>query len=127
MGEAENNDALEGACHCGSVRFTLLQRPRLLVKCNCSICRRLGALWAYGDRQTIKMDYPKDATRAYMWGDKKIEFHFCKACGCTTHYQTRAPEETQRIAANGGLLDQHVIGSIPLRHFDGADTWKFLD
>ena len=28
-----------------------------------------------------------DATGIYMWNDRCIEFHHCRTCGCTTHYQ----------------------------------------
>ena len=38
---------LEGACHCGAVRFTIPAAPESVTDCNCSICRRLGTLWAY--------------------------------------------------------------------------------
>lgn len=38
---------LQGSCHCGAVRLTLPSVPEKATKCNCSICRRLGGLWAY--------------------------------------------------------------------------------
>ncbi len=35
------------ACHCGAVRLSVEPAPRWVLDCNCSICRRYGALWAY--------------------------------------------------------------------------------
>jgi hypothetical protein len=36
-----------GSCHCGAVQFELTESPETLVDCNCSICRRIGALWGH--------------------------------------------------------------------------------
>ncbi len=42
------NDAkqtYQGACHCGRVTFELQARLETVIDCNCSLCRRRGALW----------------------------------------------------------------------------------
>src|SRR5437763_8152672 len=36
---------LSATCHCGSVRIHVRRAPRTVTHCNCSICRRYGALW----------------------------------------------------------------------------------
>ena len=44
---------IEGACHCGAVRWKFDVTPKSATACNCTICRRYGVLWAYdlaGDR-----------------------------------------------------------------------------
>ena len=38
---------LEASCHCGAVQIEVAARPQQLTSCNCSLCRRLGTLWAY--------------------------------------------------------------------------------
>lgn len=38
---------IEASCHCGAVRILVAERPWVLTACNCSLCRRLGTLWAY--------------------------------------------------------------------------------
>ena len=38
---------IDVACHCGAVRLTVPRAPVEVTECNCSICRRLGARWAY--------------------------------------------------------------------------------
>jgi hypothetical protein len=35
----------KGSCHCGRVTFEIQAKLDSLVECNCSICRRRGALW----------------------------------------------------------------------------------
>ena len=39
---------MDGSCHCGAVRWRFEGVPTSATSCNCSICRRHGALWAYG-------------------------------------------------------------------------------
>ncbi len=71
------------------------------------------------------MNVPQGSTIAYSWGDKGIAFHSCKTCGCTTHW---AGLVNARMAVNLGLADDpRNIADLPLRHFDGAESWEFLD
>ena len=37
----------EGSCHCGAIIVTITDDPVEVSECNCSICRRIGALCAY--------------------------------------------------------------------------------
>jgi hypothetical protein len=37
---------IEASGHCDAMRIKVAERPRQLMSCNCSICRRLGTLWA---------------------------------------------------------------------------------
>ena len=34
---------------------------------------------------------------------------------------------TDRMGVNMRMMDPQIVNSIRVRHFDGADTWKFLD
>jgi len=38
---------ITGSCHCGAVHIAVAEAPASVKSCNCSICRRLGTLWAY--------------------------------------------------------------------------------
>ena len=38
---------IEASCECGAVRLEIETPPETVGDCNCSICRRYGALWAY--------------------------------------------------------------------------------
>ena len=72
---------ISGSCHCGAVRFELDETPGWLTDCNCSICRRLGALWAHSDRSRIRIDADEKATERYAWGDASLAFVRCATCG----------------------------------------------
>ena len=115
------------SCHCGAVEITVEFEPTFLTQCTCSICRRYGAQWAYGTRETVTVQSEPDAVKSYAWGDKSIEFYHCKTCGCLTHYESVDKHEASRIAVNARMMSPQDIEGIRLRTFDGADTWKFVD
>ena len=114
------------SCHCGAVRYEVKSAPSQLTSCNCSICRRLGTLWAYYPPEDVTLT---GATATYQWGDKTIDFHHCAKCGCTTHWSPIAgTREAKRMGVNARLMDPEVFGAARVRRLDGAsDDWKYLD
>lgn len=118
---------IKGSCHCGAVSFAYLGRPERLVSCNCSICRRLRPLLAHGTSNNISIQAAEDATLAYVQGDKLLAYHSCRICGCTTHWDSVAAESPRNMAVNMALADPEDIADIPIRHFDGAVAWRFID
>ena len=114
---------IKGSCHCGAVHFTVNSDPQFLVECNCSVCRRYGTLWAHSRRSPNIEIHHNNQTSQYIWGDKEIAFHFCKACGCLTHWQSLTDSE---CAVNMRMCEPAERAQFPIRKFDGADSWKFL-
>ena len=96
---------LTAACHCGAVRLEVARRPRQLTDCNCSICRRYGSLWAYYTRKTARLQSPEDTVSRYVWGDGKIEFCFCKTCGCITHHERVEKTSDSMIGVNARMME----------------------
>ena len=64
---------LTASCHCGAIRLEVSRTPRMLTDCNCSICRRYGALWAYYKATSVRVLRAPKATSVYSWGDKTLE------------------------------------------------------
>ena len=118
---------LEATCHCGAVRLEIAAQPETLTACNCSICHRLGVQWVYYKQRQINIDCADDALNSYRWQSKRIEFCSCKTCGCTTHYVTVKKSADGHIAINARNIDPELLTDVPVRTFDGAKTWKFLD
>jgi len=90
------------------------------------VCRRYGALWAYGflgDDVQLSGE-----TRAYVRGDIEahLAFHFCPRCGAATCWLPPSPEGSQRCAVNLRMADPDAVAGVPVRRFDGHDTWKSL-
>ncbi|WP_299349158.1 GFA family protein [uncultured Maritalea sp.] len=118
---------LTGNCHCGDTGWTLKETPQSATACNCSVCSRYGVLWAYGyiDHDIVALGN----TAIYRRSDSgNIDFHFCAKCGCVTHYvRTSAGEDGRhRTAVNLRLTDIAAIADLPIDHFDGHETFKYL-
>jgi hypothetical protein len=116
---------IEGACHCGAVRWRFDRIPESATACNCTVCRRYGVLWAYDyENEAIHVSGP---THIYTRGEA-IEFHFCPTCGCVTHWRGRRtePDGRRRVAVNLRLTEPGPIARIPIDHFDGLGTFEDL-
>lgn len=116
---------IEAACHCGRVRLTTAAAPGEVTECNCSICRRYGALWAYYPPARVTVEAP-DGTDGYMWDDRAIRFHRCRTCGCVTHWSPVDPA-MDRMGVNARLMEPAVVAAARLRHLDGAASERYLD
>jgi hypothetical protein len=102
----------EVRCHCGAVAITVPAPPTEVTECNCAMCRRLGALWAY---------YPPGQVRVAM-----VAYHRCRRCGCVTHWQSLSAAQP-RMAVNARMIDDVDWDKIVVRHFDGAGAWAYLE
>ena len=99
--------------------------PESATACNCTVCRRYGALWAYDyENEGISFSGP---TKIYVRG-KAIEFHFCPSCGCVALWRAQGSDEQgrRRIAVNLRLTEPEPIASLPIDHFEGLNTFDDL-
>lgn len=116
---------IKGNCRCGAVTYEYNDSPEFAISCNCSTCRRLGTRWIYTEIENVTFsDAP---TIRFTHSDEELAFHSCPTCGATSHWISTDPENRNRIAVNLNLAELDVIKSVPLRHFDGADSWSFAD
>ncbi len=117
---------IHASCHCGAVRLEIAAAPETLTDCNCSICRRMGTLWAYYPLDQVRIVPSEGATDIYMWDDRAIEFHRCKVCGNVTHWW---PVDVSRgcLGVNARLMDLAVLAAARVRKLDGAVTERYLD
>ena len=109
-----------GRCHCGNISLHVTEMPREVSRCNCSICRRYAALWAYYVPGDVVITYQKTVKTFYSWGDQDIEYHRCHICGCVTHYVTTEHCPIQRIALNARMTEPAALEGIATREVDGA-------
>ena len=117
---------IEASCVCGAVRFEIVQAPSEVTACNCSACRRLGALWAYYPASEVRIVEGAGTTVGYARGDRCIAFHHCPTCGCTTHWESLDPADA-RTAVNARLMAPEVVEAARVRRLDGAVTWTYPD
>jgi hypothetical protein len=84
--------ALNGACHCGAVKFTA-ELPKGLAsarRCTCSICRMRGAIAVTGSIDGFIVHEGADKLATYRFNTMSAEHHFCTQCGIYTHHQRRS-------------------------------------
>ncbi|MCB9655375.1 MAG: GFA family protein [Deltaproteobacteria bacterium] len=83
---------LIGSCHCGAVTFEVHLEHGLedVRRCNCSLCRRKGAVMASVPIQGFRIITGADFLTLYQWNTKTAEHYFCRRCGIYTHHRRRS-------------------------------------
>ncbi len=117
---------IEGVCHCGAVRWRFEAEPEGATACNCTICRRHGALWIYGHEGVdVSASGP---TRRYERGGKNLAFNFCPVCGCVVFWRGNQPgrDGRRRMAVNVRLAEPEAVADLLILHFDGLTTFEDL-
>lgn len=122
-----STSALQGSCHCGAVRLTLPSVPTSAISCNCSLCRRLGGLWTYYPFGSVQIEGHPEHTTDYVWGDKTLRTIRCQTCGCVTHWEPIDGSIGARHGVNLANFAPALQAAVQVRHFDGADSWTYLD
>lgn len=110
------------SCHCGAVVLELklpdgIVEPR---RCNCSICRRKGAVVASVPLSDLKIIQGHGAIKLYQFNTMAAKHYFCSYCGIYTHHQRRSNSE--EYAFNVGCLEgvnPFDIENVPTR--DGVN------
>lgn len=82
---------------------------------------------AYYSPSKVQIIAAPGATHEYIWGDKQLALVRCATCGCFSHWRgLLPPKPDEKMGVNARLFNKD-IAQIPIRRFDGAETWKFLD
>jgi hypothetical protein len=92
-------------CHCGAVEIQLhlpdgLEKPR---RCDCSLCRRKGAIVASVRLDRLKIIKGEDKLSLYQFNTKTAKHYFCSVCGIYTHHQRRS--DPREFGFNVGCLE----------------------
>ncbi len=116
------NPIHQGQCHCGSVKFTV-RLPNGLVdtrRCNCSMCKRRGAVVASVELKDLSITAGEEALSLYQFNTNTAKHYFCSKCGIYTHHQRRSNTELYaiNIACLEGI-DPFVLKNVPV--LDGED------
>jgi hypothetical protein len=80
------------SCHCGAVVLEL-GLPDGIVdphRCNCSICRRKGAIVGSIPLAGLRILKGQDVLSLYQFNTKTAKHYFCSICGIYTHHQRRS-------------------------------------
>ncbi len=109
-----------GSCHCGAVKFSFTSEEIVKgCRCNCSICRRRGAVMS--DSYVPSEDFTLESTGGlalYQWGDRDMNHYFCKTCGVPPF--SEVPAAPRRYRVNLGCVDGVDPFAVEIRVVDGA-------
>ncbi|MBD2841159.1 GFA family protein [Erythrobacter rubeus] len=110
---------MRATCLCGAVEITLPERPTSVTFCDCSLCRKLGAVWSYFSKGAVAVTGP---TRAFARSDvphPSVEAHVCDTCGATTHWLATESSGHDRMGANMRLFHPDDLVGMEARFMDG--------
>lgn len=82
----------KASCHCGAIVIEL-DLPDGLVdmrRCDCSLCRRRGAIAASVSLSDITIVQGQEDLVLYQFNTKTAKHYFCRTCGIYTHHQRRS-------------------------------------
>jgi hypothetical protein len=116
---------IRAACHCGAARFEIAEPPAWVLDCNCTLCRRYGALWSYyhpPDHAKL-LARPDPAAQTYLWGDRGLAFHRCRTCGCVTHFAVAA--DGFIFGVNARMMAGVDPAKVELRRMDNSHSGFF--
>jgi hypothetical protein len=122
VGGAEILAKHRASCHCGAVVLEL-DLPEGIVdprRCDCSLCRRRGAIAASVPLGGITIVQGADALTLYQFNTMTAKHYFCRHCGTYTHHQRRS--NPQQYGYNVACLEgvnPFDLGTVPT--YDGVN------
>ena len=93
-------------CHCGGVEIQINLNKSIeeLMRCNCSMCKRKGAMITTINKKDLKIIEGEDKIKTYQFNTNVAKHHFCSECGIHTHNLRRSNPDTFGI--NVGCIDE---------------------
>ena len=78
--------------HCGSIEaeINLEANPEKILRCNCSICKRKGAIMSMVKNDDFKITKGAEKLKLYQFHTKVAKHFFCTICGIYTHHNPRS-------------------------------------
>jgi hypothetical protein len=118
-----------GSCHCKSVRYEVdLDLAKGTMRCNCSICTKSRAWFAFVNAPQFKMVSGEESLLDYQWTPPTkpapfLTYRFCKNCGVRIYGTGDAPSMGGRMYAIAvATLDDvnaDELAAAPLKFVDG--------
>lgn len=92
---------IKGSCCCGSVKFHIKEKPRMMGTCHCSRCRKAsGGTLVFVARDSLEWIEGRELVATYVPNPPfKYNRCFCSKCG-TSLGEILSSEEIFPIAAN---------------------------
>ncbi len=95
----------KATCHCGAMelRVTLSDGLNTARRCDCSYCRRRGAVAVSASLNGVEVTRGAENLTLYTWGTGTAQHWFCKTCGIYTHHRRRS--NPNQYGINAGCIE----------------------
>ena len=110
-----------GSCHCGRVSFELEGEVKYAIDCNCSICRRKGALWHGTADAGLRILSGESELQLYQFNTMTAKHYSCRHCGISPFSRPRLDPSVWVV--NIRCLEGMDLASLPVHTFDG-EHWE---
>jgi hypothetical protein len=103
--------------------------PGTITACNCTLCRRYGALWAYDyEGERIAITGPTEAYVRVQKTEPSLEIRFCPRCANVLCWRGLKLDRDgrRRMAVNVRLAPPEAVETLAIDHFDGLTTFEDL-
>jgi hypothetical protein len=107
-----------GGCHCGGVRFEVVADLDHVRVCDCSICRRRGALIHRVEDHELRLLTPIENLTVYQWNTKTAKDYFCPVCGILPFRRPRTAPD--KWGVNVRCLSDVNLDAIPIKYVHGS-------
>ena len=108
----------QGSCHCGKVKFEVDMDLDHVRVCDCSLCRKRGALNHRVSDSDLRPATPLDEMTLYQWHTRTAKDYFCPVCGILPFRRPRTAPEVWTV--NVRCLEGVELDSIPVDHVYGS-------
>lgn len=109
-----------GSCHCGRVTFAVDADISRVLDCNCSLCRKKGALYhPFIDPEQFQILSGEDALSMYQFNTMVAEHYFCKYCGIHLFHRHRV--DPSKWGINVRSLDDVDLSALAVVPLDRAN------
>ena len=101
-------------CHCKNVEAEIKISADFekILRCNCSLCKRRGAIMSMVKNEDFKIKKGQDKLTLYKFHTKVAKHYFCSNCGIYTHHNPRS--NPKMTGFNLGCIDS--IDTFDLRN-----------
>lgn len=122
MAAMSDEKTYTGGCHCGRVRYEVRADLGQVVSCNCSICSKTGALYAFVPAEQLTLLSGEDALADYQFHKKVLHHLFCTGCGIRSFGRGTAPDGTPMCSINVRCLDDVDLDALNVTRYDGKSV-----
>jgi hypothetical protein len=119
----------EGSCHCGRVRFEVTANIDQVRACDCSVCRRRGALNFRVSKENMRVLTGWESLTVYEWGSGTAKDYFCQTCGILPFRRPSDPTRQELLegvqafdgwAVNVRCIDGLDLEAMPIKRIYGS-------